>query len=127
MFNRLERRSFGFIGEHGVAGGQLCLNVASILSGRLVEGNKKVLEMGKELQASLLQLKSASGPGAGKGNQALQKMQGKVANMQNAFKGGAVKKSNNIFAISRTLAPFSFCLTPEITNSCMLPSEKGIS
>ena len=24
----------GFIGEHGVAGGQLCLNVASILSGR---------------------------------------------------------------------------------------------
>ena len=77
----------GFIGEHGVAGGQLCLNVASILSGRLVEGNKKVLEMGKELQASLLQLKSASGTGAGKGNQALQQMQGKVANMQNAFKG----------------------------------------
>lgn len=90
----------GFIGEHGVAGGQLCLNVASILSGRLVEGNKKVLEMGKELQASLLQLKSASGPGAGKGNQALQQMQGKVANMQNAFKGGAVKKSNNIFAMA---------------------------
>ena len=37
----------GFIGEHGVAGGQLCLNVASILSGRLVEGNKKVIDMAK--------------------------------------------------------------------------------
>ena len=93
----------GFIGEHGVAGGQLCLNVASILSGRLVEGNKKVIDMGKELQASLAQLKSAAGAGAGKGNQALQQMQGKVANMQNAFKGGAVKKSTNIFAMASTV------------------------
>jgi len=89
----------GFIGEHGVAGGQLCLNVASILSGRLVEGNKKVIDMGKELQASLAQLKSAAGADSGKGNQALQQMQGKVANMQNAFKGGAVKKSTSIFAM----------------------------
>jgi len=93
----------GFIGEHGVAGGQLCLNVASILSGRLVEGNKKVLDMGKELQASLVQLKTAAGTGGGKGNQALQQMQGKVANMQNAFKGGAVKKSTNIFAMASTV------------------------
>ena len=93
----------GFIGEYGVAGGQLCLNVASILSGRLVEGNKKVLDMGKELQASLAQLKSAAGTAPGKGNQALQQMQGKVANMQNAFKGGAVKKSTNIFAIASTV------------------------
>jgi len=93
----------GFIGEHGVAGGQLCLNVASILSGRLVEGNKKVIDMGKELQASLVQLKSVSGAGAGKSSQALQQMQGKVANMQNAFKGGAVRKSTNIFAIASTV------------------------
>ena len=93
----------GFIGEYGVAGGQLCLNVASILSGRLVEGNKKVLDMGKELQASLVQLKTAAGTGGGKGNQALQQMQGKVANMQNAFKGGAVKKSTNIFAMASTV------------------------
>ena len=93
----------GFIGEHGVAGGQLCLNVASILSGRLVEGNKKVIDMGKELQASLAQLKSVAGAGTGKSNQALQQMQGKVANMQNAFKGGAVKKSTNIFAMASTV------------------------
>ena len=93
----------GFIGEHGVAGGQLCLNVASILSGRLVEGNKKVIDMGKELQASLAQLKSVAGAGTGKSNQALQQMQGKVANMQNAFKGGAVKKSSNIFAMASTV------------------------
>ena len=38
-------RLLGFIGEHGVAGGQLCLNVASILSGRLVDGNKKAVDM----------------------------------------------------------------------------------
>ena len=81
----------GFIGEHGVAGGQLCLNVASILSGRLVEGNKKVIDMGKELQASLSQLKTVSGGSTGKSNEALQQMQGKVANMQNAFKGGRSK------------------------------------
>ena len=93
----------GFIGEHGVAGGQLCLNVASILSGRLVDGNKKVIDMGKELQASLAQLKSVAGAGTGKSNQALQQMQGKVANMQNAFKGGAVKKSTNIFAMASTV------------------------
>ena len=91
----------GFIAEHGVAGGQLCLNVASILSGRLVEGNKKVLDMGKELQASLTQLKSVGS--GGKSNQALQQMQGKVANMQNAFKGGAVKKSSSIFAIASSV------------------------
>lgn len=93
----------GFIGEHGVAGGQLCLNVASILSGRLVEGNKKVIDMGKELQASLAQLKTVAGTGPGKSSQALQQMQGKVANMQNAFKGSAVKKSSNIFAMASTV------------------------
>ena len=49
-------RLIEFIGEHGAAGGQLCLNVASILSGRLVEGNRKVVDMGKELQTSLTQL-----------------------------------------------------------------------
>ena len=59
--------------------------------------------MGKELQASLVQLKTAAGTGGGKGNQALQQMQGKVANMQNAFKGGAVKKSTNIFAMASTV------------------------
>ena len=49
-----------------------------ILSGRLVEGNKKVLEMGKELQASLLQLKSASGTGAGKSNQLCSKCRARL-------------------------------------------------
>ena len=63
-------------------------------------GKKKVLDMGKELQASLSQLKSIEG---GKGSQAVQQMQGKVANMQNAFKGGAVKKSTNIFAMAATV------------------------
>ena len=87
-------RMLEFIGEHGVAGGQLCLNVASILSGRLVEGNKKVLDMGKELQGSLAQLQQAASAGSQK-DQALRQMQGKVNNMQNAFKGSEVKKSGS--------------------------------
>ena len=69
---------------------KLCLNVASILSGRLVDGNKKVVDMGKELQASLAQLQKASSADAGK-DQALRQMQGKVANMQNAFKEAQLK------------------------------------
>ena len=95
-------RLLGFIAEHGVAGGQLCLNVASILSGRLVDGNKKVVDMGKELPSSLVQLQQASSADAGK-DQALRQMQGKVANMQNAFKGSAVKKSSNILTIAASV------------------------
>ena len=83
-----------FIGSNGTAGGQLCLNVASILSGRLVDGNKKVVDMGKELQASLAHLQQAASAGTQK-DQALRQMQGKVANMQNAFKGSAVQKSKS--------------------------------
>lgn len=85
-------RMLEFIGSNGTAGGQLCLNVASILSGRLVDGNKKVVDMGKELQASLAHLQQAASAGTQK-DQALRQMQGKVSNMQNAFKGSAVKKS----------------------------------
>jgi CRP-like cAMP-binding protein len=99
-------RLIEFIGEHGAAGGQLCLNVASILSGRLVEGNGKVVEMGKELQASLGQLQQVASAGTQK-DQALRQMQGKVANMQNAFKGSAVqKKGNNWFAIAASAVAF---------------------
>ena len=98
-------RLLGFIGEHGVAGGQLCLNVASILSGRLVDGNKKVVDMGKELQSSLAQLQQVSSAGSKK-DQALRQMQGKVANMQNAFKGSSVKKSGNFFAIAASVVAF---------------------
>ena len=55
-------RLLEFIGDHGFAGGQLCLNVASILSGRLIDGNKKVVDMGKELQNSLAQLQQHPQP-----------------------------------------------------------------
>jgi CRP-like cAMP-binding protein len=85
-------RLLEFIGENGFAGGQLCLNVASILSGRLVEGNRKVLDMGRDLQESLAHLQSASAADQQK-SEALKQMQSKVSNMQNAFKGSAVKKS----------------------------------
>ena len=85
-------RLIEFIGQNGFAGGQLCLNVAGILSGRLVEGNQKVLQMGRELQDSLAHLESASAADQQK-SAALKQMQGKVSNMQNAFKGSSVKKS----------------------------------
>jgi CRP-like cAMP-binding protein len=99
-------RLIEFIGEHGAAGGQLCLNVASILSGRLVDGNRKVLDMGKELQNSLSQLQQVASAGSQK-DQALKQMQGKVSNMQNAFKGSAVKKKgNNVFAIAASAVAF---------------------
>ena len=88
------QRMLEFIGSNGTAGGQLCLNVASILSGRLVDGNKKVVDMGKELQTSLSQLQQVASAGTQK-DQALKQMQGKVANMQNAFKGSAVQKSKS--------------------------------
>ena len=86
-------RMLEFIGQGGPAGGQLCLNIASILSSRLVEGNRKVVDMSKELQASLHQLKQASQSGSTK-DQALRQMQGKVKGMQDAFKGQSVKKSS---------------------------------
>ena len=86
-------RMLEFIGQGGPAGGQLCLNIASILSNRLVDGNRKVVDMGKELQASLQQLKQASQTGSTK-DQALRQMQGKVKGMQDAFKGQSVKKSS---------------------------------
>jgi CRP-like cAMP-binding protein len=86
-------RMLEFIGQGGPAGGQLCLNIASILSNRLVDGNRKVVDMGKELQASLHQLKQASQTGSTK-DQALRQMQGKVKGMQDAFKGQSVKKSS---------------------------------
>ena len=99
-------RLIEFIGEHGAAGGQLCLNVASILSGRLVEGNGKVVDMGKELQTSLAQLQQVASADTQK-DQALRQMQGKVSNMQNAFKGSAVKKKgNNWFAIAASTVAF---------------------
>jgi len=86
-------RMLEFIGQGGPAGGQLCLNIASILSNRLVDGNRKVVDMGKELQASLSQLKQASQTGSTK-DQALRQMQGKVKGMQDAFKGQSIKKSS---------------------------------
>lgn len=85
-------RLLEFISENGFAGGQLCLNVASILSGRLIDGNKKVLDMGRDLQESLQHLQSATSADQKK-SEALKQMQSKVSSMQGAFKGAAVKKS----------------------------------
>ena len=81
----------GFIGEHGVAGGQLCLNVASILSGRLVEGNKKVIDMGKELQASLSQLKTVSGGSQVKAMRLYNRCREKSPTCKMPLKGGRSK------------------------------------
>jgi CRP-like cAMP-binding protein len=100
------QRMLEFIGSNGTAGGQLCLNVASILSGRLVQGNKKVVDMSRELHASLAQLQQVASSGSQK-DHALKQMQGKVANMQNAFKGSAVQKSkSNWIAVAACTVAF---------------------
>ena len=71
-----------------------------------VEGNGKVVDMGKELQASLAQLQQLASADNQK-NQALKQMQGKVSNMQNAFKGSTVqKKGSNWFAIAACAVAF---------------------
>ena len=78
----------GFIGEHGVAGGQLCLNVASILSGRLVEGNKKSFGYGEGIAGIPCPVEICRGRGsrkrqpgpaanAGEGRQYAKRLQGR--------------------------------------------------
>ncbi len=84
-------RLLEFIAENGAAGGQLCMNLASVLSGRLLDGNRKVIDIGKQLQASLHKLQQTEQ--AGKAQvQAMRQMQGKVKATQFAFKGGSAKK-----------------------------------
>ncbi len=84
-------RLLEFIAENGAAGGQLCMNLASVLSGRLLDGNRKVMDIGKQLQASLHKLQQTERAGKTQA-QAMRQMQGKVKATQFAFKGGASKK-----------------------------------
>ena len=84
-------RLLEFIAENGAAGGQLCMNLASVLSGRLLDGNRKVMEIGKQLQLSLHKLQQTEKAGKVQA-QAMRQMQGGVKATQFAFKGGATKK-----------------------------------
>ncbi|MBL62496.1 MAG: hypothetical protein CMI30_03705 [Opitutae bacterium] len=83
-------RLLEFVGQHR-AGGQLCLNVASILSNRLVGGNRKLVDLGKQLQDSMQQLQVAVKADATKGK-ALRQMQSRVKGVTHAFQGKAVAK-----------------------------------
>lgn len=83
-------RLLEFVGQHH-AGGQLCLNVASILSNRLVGGNRKLVDLGKQLQDSMQQLQVTVKADATKGK-ALRQMQSRVKGVTNAFQGKAVAK-----------------------------------
>ena len=76
-----------FVGQHR-SGGQLCLNVASILSNRLVAGNSKLVDLGKKLQDSMRELQSAS-----KNSKALKQMQHRVTGVTRAFAGKEVSKT----------------------------------
>ncbi len=84
-------RLLEFVGQHR-AGGQLCMNVASILSNRLVGGNRKLVDLGKKLQDSLRQLKAVSQSGP-QNNKALQQMQNRVSGVTRAFAGKEVSKT----------------------------------
>ena len=76
----MNHEGFWHYWENGFAVGQLCLNVASILSGRLVDESQGP-GYGRDLQESLLHLQSASDADQKK-SEALKQMQSKVSNMQ---------------------------------------------
>ena len=83
-------RLLEFVGQHS-AGGQLCLNIASTLSNRLVGGNSKLVDLGKKLQESMRQLQSVAKSGP-ENNKALRQMQHRVKGVTHAFAGKEVSK-----------------------------------
>ena len=94
-----------FIVEHVRGGGQLCLNLAGILAGRLVEGTDQVLEIRTELQESIEQLHSLHSEEDSK-SKALMGMQQKLANMQHGLRTRPSKKSvfNTFTVVCLTIA-----------------------
>ena len=80
-----------FITVHSASAGQLCLNLAGILAGRLVDGNQKVLEIRTELQESIKHLQSVHSEEQLK-TKALKNMQQKLVSMQHGFRANSVKK-----------------------------------
>ncbi len=84
-------RLLEFVGQHR-AGGQLCMNVASILSTRLVDGNRKLVGLGKQLEDSLRQVRVASTTSAGN-DKALRRMQSEVKGVTRAFAGKEVAQT----------------------------------
>jgi hypothetical protein len=76
---------------HSASAGQLCLNLAGILAGRLVDGNQKVLEIRTELQESIKHLQSVHSEEQLK-TKALKNMQQKLVSMQHGFRANSVKK-----------------------------------
>ena len=85
-------RLLKFIVEHGTSGGQLCLNLAGILAGRLVDGNKKVIEIRDELQQSIKQMQSARSEGVFK-TKSLEAMQRQLVSMQHGFRSSGKGRS----------------------------------
>ncbi|MFP6901201.1 MAG: cyclic nucleotide-binding domain-containing protein [Opitutales bacterium] len=83
-------RLLEFVGQHS-AGGQLCLNIASTLSNRLVGGNSKLVDLGKKLQDSMRQLQTVAISGA-QDNKTLRQMQRRVKGVTNAFAGKEISK-----------------------------------
>jgi CRP-like cAMP-binding protein len=84
-------RLMKFMSEHSASAGQLCLNLAGILAGRLVDGNKKVLEIKNELQETIKQLQSVHSEEEFK-TKALKNLQQRLASMQNGLRADAAKK-----------------------------------
>jgi CRP-like cAMP-binding protein len=84
-------RLLEFVGQHR-AGGQLCMNIASTLSNRLVGGNRQLVELGKKLQESMQQLRTLSTSDGGS-KKALTQMQNRVTGVTNAFRGQEVAKT----------------------------------
>jgi CRP-like cAMP-binding protein len=84
-------RLLSFIIVHSASAGQLCLNLAGVLAGRLVDGNQKVLEIRTELQESIKHLESVHSEEQLK-TKALKNMQQKLVSMQHGFRANSAKK-----------------------------------
>jgi CRP-like cAMP-binding protein len=84
-------RLLSFITVHSASAGQLCLNLAGVLAGRLVDGNQKVLEIRTELQESIKHLESVHSEEQLK-TKALKNMQQKLVSMQHGFRANSAKK-----------------------------------
>ena len=89
-------RLLKFIVEHGTSGGQLCLNLAGILAGRLVDGNQRVMEIRDELQQSIKQMQSARSEGVFK-TRSLEAMQSQLVSMEHGFRSSG--KGKSVFSI----------------------------
>ena len=82
-----------FIARHGTIAGQLCLNLAGLLAGRLLKENTMVSKVKMDLEDAIHSLRNASEEDSLKTN-ALRELQDKVESLNQATRIKRQKQSN---------------------------------